>query len=199
MPPRRTRLDPQARRSSILQAGLRVFGRRPYDEASVEEVALEAGVSAGLLYHYFPSKHNLFTAAYEHLSDQLLSAIPTQPGPTTWHLIDKLLDVYLQFAQRRPGVILFLLRPPTGQHSGETSLNEQLNNRIAAVIATGCGIPPDDALRRTAIRAWLAFVDQAVREMLEGNQLSKAQVKTMSLQVLQAAIQHPSLTKASSR
>jgi len=49
---------PSARRSASLLAG-----RRPYDEVSIGEIAAAAGVSKGLLYHYFPTKKDFVPAA----------------------------------------------------------------------------------------------------------------------------------------
>jgi len=184
----RTRLDPSERRDNILQAGLRVFGRQAYEATSVEEVALEAGMSTGLLYHYFPGKHALFTATYEYLAERFVAALSPQPGQAPWALIDKALDVYLQYAQRYPGVILMLLRPAKGRQSDAASLNDQLNARIAGLIAAGFGIRASDARRRTAIRAWLAFVDRAVLDMLESGKPPRSQVKAMAIAVLHAAI-----------
>ena len=49
-------MSTDARREQLLAAGAELLGRRPYDEVSIEEIAAAAGVSKGLLYHYFPTK-----------------------------------------------------------------------------------------------------------------------------------------------
>lgn len=48
------------RRQDILAAAERVFAQRGFAEATVEEVAIEAGVSKGTMYNYFQSKKQLF-------------------------------------------------------------------------------------------------------------------------------------------
>ena len=55
---KRSRLSTDARREQLLDAGAELLGRRPYDEVSIEEIATAAGVSKGLLYHYFPTKQD---------------------------------------------------------------------------------------------------------------------------------------------
>jgi AcrR family transcriptional regulator len=66
---RRTRAEQQAEtRSALLRAARRVFARRGFQAASVEEVAEEAGFSHGAVYSNFAGKEDLFQAAYE---DQL--------------------------------------------------------------------------------------------------------------------------------
>ncbi len=187
----RTRLDPAQRRESILQAGLRVFGRQPYEACSIDDVALEAGMSTGLLYHYFPGKQALFSATYEHLAAQVLAVFASRAGQAPWALIEGSLDAYLKFAQRHPKVILMLLRPTHGGPAEQPSMNDRLNGQIAGLIAAGFGLRASDVRRRTAIRAWLAFVDRVVLDMLTQGKPSRAQVKALSLSVLSAALDVP--------
>jgi len=50
----RRRLSPEDRRAELLALGAEVFGKRPYDEVRIDEIAERAGVSRALMYHYFP-------------------------------------------------------------------------------------------------------------------------------------------------
>src|SRR6476646_3852021 len=56
-PGQRTRLSPEQRRSHLLDLGVRLFATRSLDELSIDVLAEEAGISRGLLYHYFGNKH----------------------------------------------------------------------------------------------------------------------------------------------
>lgn len=62
---RKTRREVLAefRSGEILAAARRVFARRGYDAATLEEVAQEAGIAKGTLYLYFPGKEEIFWAA----------------------------------------------------------------------------------------------------------------------------------------
>lgn len=51
----RVRLKPEERRTQLINIGLRLLVDRPIHEMSIDEVAAEAGISRGLLFHYFPS------------------------------------------------------------------------------------------------------------------------------------------------
>jgi len=57
----RGKLNP-VRVGDFIQAAARVFRRRGFDRASVEEIAAEVGVRKGAIYHYFASKQDLFDA-----------------------------------------------------------------------------------------------------------------------------------------
>jgi AcrR family transcriptional regulator len=52
-------------RRRILDAGLRVFSRRGYEGASMDDIALELDATKGLLYHYFRSKGDLLKAVLQ--------------------------------------------------------------------------------------------------------------------------------------
>lgn len=54
------------RREQILEAALDVFAEEGFDGATTKEIAARADVTHGLIYFYFPSKEDLFDAAFEH-------------------------------------------------------------------------------------------------------------------------------------
>jgi AcrR family transcriptional regulator len=53
----------QRRREQLIEAALAVFAHKGVDGASVKDIAQAAGVTPGLLYHYFDSKEDLLAAA----------------------------------------------------------------------------------------------------------------------------------------
>lgn len=57
------------RSEQIAEAALKVFVKKGYNGTKISEVASEAGVSHGLVYHYYKSKENLFVT----LTDKVLS------------------------------------------------------------------------------------------------------------------------------
>jgi AcrR family transcriptional regulator len=59
---RRGRPPTPGLRTGILEAAASVFGRRPYHEVLMDEVAAACGVGKGTLYRYFPSKRDLYLA-----------------------------------------------------------------------------------------------------------------------------------------
>jgi AcrR family transcriptional regulator len=69
---RAARASGREAREELLGAALRVFARRGYRDASVDEVAAEAGYSKGALYWHFASKEDLLSALLEERVDALL-------------------------------------------------------------------------------------------------------------------------------
>jgi TetR/AcrR family transcriptional regulator, fatty acid metabolism regulator protein len=69
-----TRAD---RRQQILDAAVRVFARQGFHTCRVSDIAAQAGVAHGLVYHYFPSKEAVLDTLFLERWDVLLEAIAT--------------------------------------------------------------------------------------------------------------------------
>ena len=74
------RLQVDQRRQELLDAGAALFAERSYEEISMRDIAQAAGVSKPLLYHYFPSKTELFKAAVAENAAELQATIEPQGG-----------------------------------------------------------------------------------------------------------------------
>ena len=65
------------RREQIIDAAMRVFAQKGFARATNKDVAHEAGITAGLIYHYFESKEALLMAVIEGRSPlKIISAMP---------------------------------------------------------------------------------------------------------------------------
>src|SRR3954471_16445377 len=68
--PKFSRLDPGQRRDQILDAANALFAERAYDEVSIEDIASAAGVTRGLVHHYFGGRNDVYVALLERLGAQ---------------------------------------------------------------------------------------------------------------------------------
>ena len=89
--PRYSRLDPGQRREQILDAANALFSERGYDEVSVEDIAGSAGVTRGLVHHYFGGRKEVYIALLERLGAiannnyrRRWAAAPVPAWPTRW-------------------------------------------------------------------------------------------------------------------
>jgi AcrR family transcriptional regulator len=64
-------------RAALVAAGRRLFGSSGFAATSVEDIAREARVTTGALYHHFPTKAAVFEAVFEQLHTELLAASMT--------------------------------------------------------------------------------------------------------------------------
>lgn len=83
-PPAFRRSEPDARRADLIAATARVLAREGTGGASVRAIAVEAGVSPGLVGHYFAGIDALVAATYahvEHTVSEALDAAVAAAGP----------------------------------------------------------------------------------------------------------------------
>src|SRR4051812_33026943 len=69
-PPKFSRLNPEQRHNQILDAANALFAKRPYDEVSIEDIARAAGVTRGLVHHYFGGRKEVYIGLLERLGAQ---------------------------------------------------------------------------------------------------------------------------------
>ena len=67
--------DPVGKREKILEAALRVFARRGTHGARVSDIAREAGIAYGLVYHYFRNKEELLATIFQERWGAFLKAV----------------------------------------------------------------------------------------------------------------------------
>lgn len=65
---------PEQRPGQLLDAAMRCFEERGYDDSSVHEIAVRSGVSVGTVYRYFASKEHLLEAIHHRFHEGLEAA-----------------------------------------------------------------------------------------------------------------------------
>jgi AcrR family transcriptional regulator len=104
-PARRRRSDARRSADSILNAARVVLGRQP--DASVEEIAAEAGVTRQTVYAHFPSRDALVAALVEAAAAEyaaLLDAVGLDTAPPA-DALAQFLDAGWRFLRRHPGLL----------------------------------------------------------------------------------------------
>lgn len=71
--------NPDAKRRQLVQAALAEFAAHGIAGARIDRIAKAANCSAGLVYTYFGSKEDLFTAAFDSLIETVLEEAPITP------------------------------------------------------------------------------------------------------------------------
>jgi len=74
------RLPRAVREQQMLDAAVRIFSRQGFHEASMDEIAEEAGISKPMVYAYLGSKDDLFLACIHREGTRLLEAIVAEVG-----------------------------------------------------------------------------------------------------------------------
>lgn len=96
----------QARRDRIVDAGLTLLAERDYDKIQVKDVAEEANVALGTLYHYFSSKEHLFAEVLVRWAATLRTNISRNPlrGTTDAQRLTQVINRSVRAFQRQPSL-----------------------------------------------------------------------------------------------
>lgn len=185
----RRRLAPAERRAQLLDIGARLFAERPYDEVWIEEVAELAGVSRGLLYHYFPTKRDFFAAIVQRSADDLLAATEPDPAQPVTVQLARGLDAYLaHFVERHHGVRAV----NHGALSADPGIRAIVDGELATQqqrILDALGLDPQDrALAAVAVHGWIAFVRAVCLDWLDHRTVPVEQVRELCLRTLAGAL-----------
>lgn len=108
----------QKKRDSLIKAALNEFAVNDYDKASTNVIVKKAGISKGLLYHYFKSKEELYEYlvkfVFEKMTKEILDNIDY--GETDiLNRIASTVDYKMKLFARYPGIIEFYKKLTKGK------------------------------------------------------------------------------------
>lgn len=154
----KTRQKKDSKRTTMMQAAIRVFAEKGYHAATIRDIVAASDVAIGTFYFYFPDKETLFVHLYDETAEFLLQAIRQAMAPRSdfSRQLQAGLQAYVNIAVYEPAVIQLLL---VGGIGATPSLNKSQSNyreRLTAMwqqvvesaMDTGQIVPQND--RRTA-------------------------------------------------
>lgn len=171
---RRTRLSPQQRRAQLIELGVELLASRSLDQISVEDIADRAGVSRGLLFHYFASKHDFHVAVVQHISRDMLERTAPDENLDPMEMLRGTVVAYVDYVTERPGTYVSILRGSVSADPDMRTVFEATRRAMVERTVThlpSIGIDPD-ATVRLAVRGWVAFVEDITIAWLQQQGIS---------------------------
>lgn len=170
------RLDPDARRRQLLEAGFELIQTRPYAQVTADEVARAVGVSKGLVFHYFPTNRDLQVAVIRIAAAELLSRLNVDPELPPDQRLGAGLDAFVAFIETQPANYLAVARS-VGSDPALLAVFEETRAAVVDLILDAIGLadnPPPGL--RIVVRGWIAMVEESVLHWLEGSPVSRDQL-----------------------
>lgn len=170
----RVRLGVDERRGQLLELGLRIFGSTNYDAISIDDIAERAGMSKGLLYHYFVSKRGFYVAVVRYAASKLAEQFVFDPGLGPEARARRGLELYLDFVSDRAEAYTALMRSGVGSDPEVVEILESTRNVAVSVILQTIGVVDERPMLRLAFRAWIGAVEAAALAWLEKREVEKS-------------------------
>ena len=186
--PKRIRLDTDARRAQLLALAKSSFSARAYDDVSIDDLAREARISKGLLYHYFPTKRDLYVAGLREIAAELVAAITAVPDDLA--PIERVragLDAYLDHIARLPQAFVSLMRGGIGSDPEVSTVIEGVRSRLFSQFTSDtpfAAIVAGNIKFETAVRGWIGFVESATIDWAANPRLSREELRELFTSVL---------------
>ena len=172
----RVRMSPDSRREQLIALGVQLLATRSLEDLSIETLAEEAGISRGLLYHYFGNKQAFHTAVVQRASDDLFRVTaPSGEGSALEQLAGSLARYVDYVAENYQGYVS-LVRGAAGGHEGlrqiydesRAALTGRLFDGPLAEEAAELGLTDTPAVR-LLVRGWAAFTEEVVLDWVRDN------------------------------
>ncbi len=180
---RARRLEPEARRAQLIELGLAQLQAHG-ELAALDRISEAAGISRGLLFHYFATKRDFKVAVVNAAADMLLDV--TDPDPTLEPLerLHAGLGNYVDFVTENQSLYLALLRGAAGADDELQAIFDGTRTRIVERVMDGLGLVEQTPAIRSALRGWVGFVEESTLEWLRHDDMTRADLVSVQEQTL---------------
>src|SRR5690349_12585687 len=107
--PVRKRLSAADRRRQLVAIGLAKIVETPIQDLSLDDVAAEAGISRGLLFHYFPTKTDFYLACIAAAGRRILRTTAPDADLPADHQVEMTTRLMVEQIERRRAFYLALV------------------------------------------------------------------------------------------
>jgi AcrR family transcriptional regulator len=132
-----TRLPAARRRRQLLGVALRVFAAEGYHNASMNDIAVEAGVTKPVLYQHFTSKRELFTELLtdvgRDLQDRITKAVAAANGPR--EMVQMGFSAYFTYVDRHRDAFQLFYGGGLARDDEFAELVNQTERTLASLVA----------------------------------------------------------------
>ena len=182
---RSARLEVEERRRQLLDVGGHLFAHRSFDDISIDEIAQAAGISKGLLYHYFPSKRHFYVELIRTAGQELLSATAGEAAGSE-DPVRAGLDAWLDYIEEHERGYIMLMQGGIGSDPEVRAIVDETRERfIHRIIGADETASPT---LRLAVRGWIGFVEGATLEWARNRSLRRERLHTLLLGSFRAAL-----------
>ena len=178
-----SRLAPAQRREQILDAANALFAERGYDEVSIEDIANAAGVTRGLVHHYFGGRKQVYIALLERLGAVREEQLPPPVGRSARARVGDSVSRWLDWTERNRTIWLATLG--RGEDIADPDVRAVVLDLVRRAVALVAGhhadIADDSPRLRYALECWTGLNRTATRRWLQGEATRQATQELLAL------------------
>jgi AcrR family transcriptional regulator len=173
----RTRLDPDARRAQLVDLGLRMLSTRPLDKVAIDDIAAEAGISRGLLFHYFPTKRDYHVAVARAAAAELLERTDIGTDLPPIARLRANVEAFVDHLTGNKDAYIAFIRGSSGGDPQLLEVYEDTRRAFTDRVLDGLGLTrPYPERLQLAVRGWVAFTEEVTVDWLSRGGLDRDEV-----------------------
>jgi AcrR family transcriptional regulator len=170
----RVRMSPESRREQLLELGMRLLATHTLDEVSIELLAEEAGISRGLLYHYFGNKQEFHTAVVRRAVEEIYAITAPRDIEDPLEQLAVSLGAYVDYVSDNHTGYVSLVRAAAGGNEELRAIYQDARRALTGRIFEIAGPDHLEALgvvdsptTRLLVDGWAALVENVVVAWVE--------------------------------
>ena len=152
----RRRLSAAERRRQLVGIGLAKIVETPIQDLSMDDIAAEAGISRGLLFHYFPTKTDFYLACIAAAGRRMLRTTAPDEGATGEEQVETVTRLMIEQIERRRGFYLALVHGHGVADPRVSDVMDSVRDGSTERVMTALDVPE---ARRDVVRAWWAYTE----------------------------------------
>jgi AcrR family transcriptional regulator len=169
--PKYQRLSSAERRDQILDAANALFAESGYDAVSIEDIAGAAGVTRGLVHHYFGGRKEVYLALLERLGALREEQLRSPVGRSARARVADSVSRWMQWTEANRTIYLGTIAP--GEDIADPDVRrlvaELMSRAVVLVAAFHADIAQDSPRLRYALECWTGLNRAATRRWLRGD------------------------------
>jgi AcrR family transcriptional regulator len=165
-----SRLSAAQRRDQLLEAANALFAERGYADVSIEDIATSAGVTRGLVHHYFGGRKEVYLALLERLGAIREQQLRDPQGRSARARVADTVSRWLDWTEANRAIYLGTIAP------GEDIVDPDVRRVVAGLVGRAVAllttfhadIAQDSPRLRYALECWTGLNRAATRRWLRG-------------------------------
>jgi AcrR family transcriptional regulator len=152
----RRRLTADERRRQLVAIGLAKIVETPIQDLSMDDIAAEAGISRGLLFHYFPTKTDFYLACIAAAGRRMLRTTAPDEDLPGEEQVEMVTTLMVEQIERRRDFYLALVHGHGVADPRVSEVMDSVREGSTDRVVRALGVPED---RRDVVRAWWAYTE----------------------------------------
>ncbi|MBM7514202.1 AcrR family transcriptional regulator [Nocardioides cavernae] len=152
----RRRLSADERRRQLVAIGLAKIVETPIQDLAMDDIATEAGISRGLLFHYFPTKTDFYLACIAAAGRRMLRTTAPDEGATGEEQVETVTRLMIEQIERRRGFYLALVHGHGVADPRVSEVMDSVRDGSTERVMSAIDVPE---ARRDVVRAWWAYTE----------------------------------------